>query len=162
MLDGRDAILAADTILFGSAHHQAIWHVFASRGMGDLASTVDENDLAPVVDGTVPAGLECPTPVAPTGLSAAVQNDNQVRLDYSAAGAAAPEPTTRVNATSRRALRPAALSWPTPNPHSGRRHPPDRVGGPLDHHRHQYPGQRQPERNAQEAGTRGQWGLGGD
>ncbi|MDX1390608.1 MAG: M36 family metallopeptidase, partial [Acidobacteriota bacterium] len=91
MLDGRDAILAADTVLFGSAHHQVIWNAFASRGMGENASTVDENDLDPTADSTIPAGLACSPPSSPTGLMAAVQGDNTVLLDYDATGAASVE-----------------------------------------------------------------------
>lgn len=33
-LDGRNAILAADSILYGYAHRCAIWNAFARRGMG--------------------------------------------------------------------------------------------------------------------------------
>jgi extracellular elastinolytic metalloproteinase len=87
LLEGRDAVLAADTVLFGSAHHQAIWNVFASRGLGEAATTVDENDLYPVPDQTVPVGFECVPPVPPSGLTAVVESDNEVRLDYQASGA---------------------------------------------------------------------------
>ncbi len=34
MLDGRDAILKADSILYGGAHNCLIWNVFAKRGFG--------------------------------------------------------------------------------------------------------------------------------
>lgn len=37
-LDGRDAILKADDILFGGKYHCAIWDAFARRGMGVNAS----------------------------------------------------------------------------------------------------------------------------
>ncbi|RYY18155.1 MAG: hypothetical protein EOO36_08770, partial [Cytophagaceae bacterium] len=33
-LDGRDAILAADSLLYGGQYHCAIWSAFARRGMG--------------------------------------------------------------------------------------------------------------------------------
>ena len=37
-VDGRDAILAADTQLYGGVHHQLIWRAFARRGLGQGAS----------------------------------------------------------------------------------------------------------------------------
>lgn len=37
-IDGRNAILAADSILYGYAHKCAIWNAFARRGMGFSAS----------------------------------------------------------------------------------------------------------------------------
>jgi extracellular elastinolytic metalloproteinase len=37
-LDGRDAILKADSLLYGYAHKCAIWNAFARRGMGKSAS----------------------------------------------------------------------------------------------------------------------------
>jgi len=38
MLDGRDAILAADQLLYNGAHRCLIWDVFANRGFGYSAS----------------------------------------------------------------------------------------------------------------------------
>ncbi len=37
-VDGRDAILTADAMLYDSAHHCAIWKAFARRGLGYSAS----------------------------------------------------------------------------------------------------------------------------
>ncbi|NNV56396.1 M36 family metallopeptidase [Limnovirga soli] len=37
-IDGRDAILKADTLLYGGVHSAAIWKAFAKRGMGIFAS----------------------------------------------------------------------------------------------------------------------------
>lgn len=48
MLDARDAYLAADVMRFGGANQKEVWHAFARRGFGKLASTVDSNDTAPV------------------------------------------------------------------------------------------------------------------
>jgi len=45
---GRDAILAADTQLYGSAHHELIWRAFARRGLGEGAS---EGSTGSVNDG---------------------------------------------------------------------------------------------------------------
>ncbi len=39
MLDARDAYLAADVMRFGGADQQELWHAFASRGMGQSASS---------------------------------------------------------------------------------------------------------------------------
>ncbi len=46
-LDMRNAILQADRVVFGGTHGTAIWSVFAHRGMGYFASTVDGNDVTP-------------------------------------------------------------------------------------------------------------------
>jgi extracellular elastinolytic metalloproteinase len=42
-LDGRDAILAADSILYNGRHKCAIWNAFARRGMGYSASQGNVN-----------------------------------------------------------------------------------------------------------------------
>lgn len=47
MLDARDAYLATDQMLFKGANQQELWNVFAKRGMGVNASTIDNNDLNP-------------------------------------------------------------------------------------------------------------------
>ena len=71
----RDAILAADTAA-GGAHHDAIWAVFAARGMGYSASVTSANathadeafDIPPVAEGGAPSAaalaLEQDTPVS--------------------------------------------------------------------------------------------------
>jgi len=46
-LDMRNAILVADTAVFGGRHHAAIWKVFAARGMGFYAGSFDGDDIAP-------------------------------------------------------------------------------------------------------------------
>ncbi len=46
-LDMRNAILVADTAVFGGRHHAEIWKVFASRGMGYFAGSFDGEDAAP-------------------------------------------------------------------------------------------------------------------
>ena len=48
-LDGRDAILAADSILYNGRHKCAIWNAFARRGMGLSASQGSSNSST---DGT--------------------------------------------------------------------------------------------------------------
>ena len=59
-VDMRNAILVADAAIFGSAHHEAIWQVFASRGMGFFASASDTFDTHPVADFSSP--VDCPGP----------------------------------------------------------------------------------------------------
>lgn len=57
-MDGRDAILKADSILYNYAHKCAIWNAFARRGMGKRASQGSSDDYT---DGTaaydLPSGL---------------------------------------------------------------------------------------------------------
>ncbi len=48
-VNGRDAILAADTQLYGGAHHQLIWRAFARRGLGEGAN---QGSTGSVNDGT--------------------------------------------------------------------------------------------------------------
>lgn len=46
-IDGRDAILAADQILYGGIHQCIIWEVFAARGLG---ASAEQGDVAIVAD----------------------------------------------------------------------------------------------------------------
>jgi hypothetical protein len=91
MLDARDAILATDTLLFGSVHHAAIWRALASRGMGALATTSGPDDRLPHEDFTVPATFTCTPPAAPSGLGASSSGPNAVQLSYASGAAAAVE-----------------------------------------------------------------------
>ena len=61
-LDERNAILQADLVNFGGAHRDQIWSVFAQRGMGWFASTLDFMDTEPIEDFHVP-----PPPGTPFG-----------------------------------------------------------------------------------------------
>jgi extracellular elastinolytic metalloproteinase len=54
MLDSRDAVLAADVLEFDGANQAELWDVFASRGMGEHATSTGANDRDPVVDWTSP------------------------------------------------------------------------------------------------------------
>jgi extracellular elastinolytic metalloproteinase len=53
-LDMRNAILQADLVDNGGANHDAIWHVFANRGMGFFAAAVDGGDVAAAEDFSMP------------------------------------------------------------------------------------------------------------
>src|SRR4051794_16515675 len=57
-LDMRNAILLAG----GAAYRDTIWRVFAARGMGYFATTVDGSDTHPMPDASTP-----PAPDGPTG-----------------------------------------------------------------------------------------------
>jgi hypothetical protein len=49
-VDGRDGILAADSLLYGGANHCLIWEVFANRGLGYSASQGDPDDRSDAVE----------------------------------------------------------------------------------------------------------------
>jgi extracellular elastinolytic metalloproteinase len=53
-LDMRNAILRADLVAYGGKHHRAIWRVFAHRGMGFFAGSVDADDTTPASDFHMP------------------------------------------------------------------------------------------------------------
>ena len=58
MVDARNAYLSADTMRFGGAHLDAMWHVFASRGLGIGASSNTNNDTDPIPSFQNPRGPE--------------------------------------------------------------------------------------------------------
>jgi hypothetical protein len=60
-LDMRNAILVADTAVYGGSHHTAIWRVFAHRGMGFDAGTLGAGDTDPA------AGYAMPPDAVTTG-----------------------------------------------------------------------------------------------
>ncbi|MDP9219094.1 MAG: M36 family metallopeptidase, partial [Actinomycetota bacterium] len=62
MLDMRNAIIAADQADYAGAHVDALWTVFAARGLGFFASSKGGDDSAPVQSFAVP-----PAPGSPTG-----------------------------------------------------------------------------------------------
>jgi len=53
-LDMRNAILQADEVVFLGAHQDALWTVFAQRGMGYYAAASDGNDVHPVASFDTP------------------------------------------------------------------------------------------------------------
>jgi extracellular elastinolytic metalloproteinase len=50
MLDMRNAILQADRVAFGGHDQPGIWRVFAHRGMGWFAGSIDGSDVFPAQD----------------------------------------------------------------------------------------------------------------
>ncbi|GIF21184.1 hypothetical protein Ate02nite_39140 [Paractinoplanes tereljensis] len=59
-LDERNSILAADLVVNGGKLSKTIWKVFAKRGMGYFAASLDGNDGAPVEDFSVPPAANTP------------------------------------------------------------------------------------------------------
>jgi hypothetical protein len=53
-VDGRDAILQADTLLYGGEYSDEIWRAFAKRGLGFGA---DQGEITSVTDGTESSDL---------------------------------------------------------------------------------------------------------
>ena len=71
-LDERNAILQADEVLHGGSHQTKIWQVFAHRGMGYFASSIDGDDTQPVEDFSMP-----PAPGAPKGTLSGTVRDSE-------------------------------------------------------------------------------------
>ena len=59
-LDERNSILQADLVVNGGALNKKIWQVFANRGMGFFAASLDGDDRAPVEDFSMPPGPNTP------------------------------------------------------------------------------------------------------
>ncbi|MFD0525860.1 carboxypeptidase regulatory-like domain-containing protein [Paractinoplanes durhamensis] len=56
----RNAILIADRVVAGGKHQGSIWKVFAKRGMGFFAATVDGSDTEPIEDFALPPAAGSP------------------------------------------------------------------------------------------------------
>ena len=59
-LDMRNAILRADLVGFGGKYRNAIWKVFAHRGMGFYAGSIDSADTTPASDFLTPPPASTP------------------------------------------------------------------------------------------------------
>jgi hypothetical protein len=53
-LDMRNAIIRADLVAYNGSHHNAIWRIFAKRGMGFFAGSLNSDDANPASDFHVP------------------------------------------------------------------------------------------------------------
>ena len=53
-LDMRNAILQADEVAFAGSHQDALWTLFAERGMGYYAAAADGSDVNPLADYETP------------------------------------------------------------------------------------------------------------
>src|SRR5262249_23761928 len=69
-LDERNAILQAGLVLRGGGQTAGIWGVFAQRGMGWFAGTLDGDDSHPIANFSLP-----PNPGDPTGTLSGVIAD---------------------------------------------------------------------------------------
>jgi extracellular elastinolytic metalloproteinase len=58
MLDARDAMLAADVVRFGGANQAVLWNTFASRGLGQDASSAGTDDPDPIPSFASPLAAE--------------------------------------------------------------------------------------------------------
>jgi extracellular elastinolytic metalloproteinase len=70
-LDMRNSILQADLVVNGGKKQKKIWQIFAARGMGWFAGSVDGDDTTPVEDFSVP-----PAPNTPRGSLSGVVRDS--------------------------------------------------------------------------------------
>ncbi|MCO8276137.1 M36 family metallopeptidase [Actinoplanes sp. TRM 88003] len=59
-LDMRNSILAADRVVNNGKNAKAIWKVFAKRGMGYFAASIDGDDAQPVEDFSLPPSANTP------------------------------------------------------------------------------------------------------
>ncbi|MEV6525815.1 M36 family metallopeptidase [Longispora sp. NPDC051575] len=70
-LDERNAILLADTVVYGGKYRDVIWKTFAARGMGYFAGAIDGDDSAPAEDFSLP-----PAPGTAQGTVSGTVTDN--------------------------------------------------------------------------------------
>ena len=70
-LDERNSILQADLVVDGGKLQKKIWQVFAKRGMGFFAASLDGDDAAPVEDFSMP-----PNPNTPRGTLTGTVSDS--------------------------------------------------------------------------------------
>jgi hypothetical protein len=90
-LDMRNAILVADTSVFGGKQRGAIWKVFARRGMGFYAGSFGGNDTRPAADfHQPPASIETSTITGIVKKNGNPVSGATVRLAFQGAGAANP------------------------------------------------------------------------
>ncbi len=59
-LDMRNSILTADLVVNKGRNQKKIWKVFAARGMGWFAGSIDGDDVAPVEDFSLPPAANTP------------------------------------------------------------------------------------------------------
>jgi len=94
-LDMRNAILVADTSVFGGQQRAAIWKVFASRGMGFFAGSFGGGDSSPVASFAVPpATLSLQTITGKVTVGGIDKPGVTVRLAFQGAGTINPTDVT--------------------------------------------------------------------
>ncbi|MEM1054490.1 MAG: M36 family metallopeptidase [Bacteroidota bacterium] len=82
-VDGRDAILAADQLLYGGAHTDLLWEAFARRGLGFGATQGSSNSRTDQTESFIVPEAEAPAAV--TDLSV-IPNGDFVTLEFTATG----------------------------------------------------------------------------
>jgi hypothetical protein len=96
-LDMRNAILVADTAVYDGANHDAIWQVFARRGMGFNAGSLGSNDSEPAASFDLPPAAIQPGTISGTvtdGDSGAELQGITVTLAFHGSGATNPSAVT--------------------------------------------------------------------
>ncbi|HIG75626.1 MAG TPA: T9SS type A sorting domain-containing protein [Bacteroidetes bacterium] len=82
-VDGRDAILAADELIYGGAHQDLLWAAFARRGLGFGASQGASTSRSDQTESFIVPEADPPAPI--TDLSA-VPNGDYITLEFTATG----------------------------------------------------------------------------
>jgi extracellular elastinolytic metalloproteinase len=105
MLDARDAFLAADRVRFDGADTALLWSVFAKRGMGGSAASVNSDDGQPTPSFASPLADNVAVTFAPTAVdrgNAAVAKAKVYVGDYEArvTPIADTDPGTALDATA--------------------------------------------------------------
>ncbi len=99
-IDMRNAILVADTALYNGANHDAIWQVFANRGMGFSAGSLNGPDTEPAASFDLPPATVEPGTISGTvtdGVTGDPLPDIPVTLPFNGWGAAHPTGVTDEN-----------------------------------------------------------------
>lgn len=92
MLDGRDAILAADRALYGGANQCLIWKAFARRGMGfsaDQGSPNSRTDQTEAFD--LPTSCQTPTRTPTASFSPSTFSSCQTTISFDDASSNVPQ-----------------------------------------------------------------------
>lgn len=76
-VDGRDAILKADTLLYGASHSAAIWKAFARRGLGKNANEASSNNIK---DGTADYSVPSFTSIVRTPVQEQLKSNVKVSV----------------------------------------------------------------------------------
>jgi PKD repeat protein len=77
-VDGRDAILAADQLLYGGANQCLIWQVFANRGLGASADQGSSNSRSDQIEAfDIPSSCQTPTSAPSAGFNQALVSSCQ-------------------------------------------------------------------------------------
>jgi hypothetical protein len=94
-LDMRNAILVADTSVFGGKQRAAIWKVFARRGMGFYAGSFGGNDTRPAASFALPpASIDAQQISGQVKIGGVGKGGVTVRLAFQGAGAVNPTAVT--------------------------------------------------------------------